>query len=79
MIPLQFLHSFVEIDDAIEEGKDVATEGGHVLHRPVMGIEDGQEEEHPGAMNERPSHERQEVNLSCVNTYISTCTETCVP
>ena len=56
MVALQLLHGFVEVDDAVEEGEDVGAEGGHVLHRPVVCIEHGEQVVHPGGVEEGPGH-----------------------
>jgi len=51
VIALEFLHCFVEVDDAVEEGEYVGGEVGYVLHGPVVSVEDGEEVVHPGGVD----------------------------
>lgn len=60
---LEFLDSFVEIDDGVEEGEDLGREGGHITHGPIVGIEHGKNIVHPTGVYQRPCHEREEGNL----------------
>lgn len=53
----------MKIDDTVQKREDVGAEMGDILHRPVVGIEDGEEVVHPASMDERPGHHRQEFDL----------------
>ena len=59
----------MEIDDAVEQRKDVGTEVRHVLHGVVVGVEDGEEVVHPGRVDEGPGHDREEGYLDGVSPY----------
>ena len=61
---LEFLYSFVEVDDGVEQRERFGCESGHVTHGPIMGIEDGENIVHPTGVYEGPSHEWEERNLS---------------
>lgn len=54
----------MEVDDAVEEGEDVGAEVCHVLHCPVVRVEDGEREEHPARVDEGPCHYGEEVDLA---------------
>ena len=60
---LELAGGLVEVDDTVKEGEDVAAEVRHVLHGPVVGVEDGQRVVHPAGVDERPCHDGQEGDL----------------
>lgn len=63
MCALQLESRLVEVDDAVEQREHTSAEVRHVLHRPVVGVEDGQQGEHPPGVDEGPSHDGQEVDV----------------
>lgn len=60
---LELLDRFVEIDDAVEEGKDLGAEGCHIAHGPIVCVEDGEKEVHPAGVDARPCHEGEVGDL----------------
>lgn len=61
---LQFLDSFVKVNDAVEEREDFGGEGGYVAHGPVVGVDEGEEQVHPAGMDEGPCHEGEKGYLA---------------
>lgn len=60
---LEFLDGLVEVDDGVEEGEDLGVEGGDVAHRPVVGVEGGEDVVHPGGVDEGPGHKGEEGDV----------------
>lgn len=58
----------MEVDDRVQQREYLSRKRRHVLHRPVMGIEDGEQPMHPGRVDAGPSHEREVVDLRHINT-----------
>jgi len=63
VLALQLQRRLVHVDDAVEQREDVGAKVRHVPHRPVVRVERREQRVHPPGVDERPGHERQEVDL----------------
>lgn len=63
MSSLELLDRFVEVDDAVQEGKYLGGEGGYIAHCPVVGVEEGEKDVHPARVDEGPGYEGKEGDL----------------
>ena len=57
---MPLLNGFVEVNNAVQKGEYLRAERCHVPHRPVMGVDDGQQAVHPARVYERRRHEELE-------------------
>lgn len=53
----------MKVDDGVEEGEDFGGKLGHILHGPVVRVEDGERPEHPHGMDTRPGHKGEVIHL----------------